>query len=63
MASELELRVQQKRMLFKMLKLEKMNIKAGVTVLGLREDIIAQETEMSEEDVAYVQKQIAKLDI
>lgn len=59
MATDNELRTNQKDLLFKLLRLEKRN--AGSTVIGLRDDIIEAKAKMIQEDVAYVEKMIDSL--
>jgi len=57
--TELEVRREQKRMLYTLKKLERDN--KEVKINGLREAIIAQETEMDQEDIAFVEKKVADL--
>ena len=57
--SNMELRVAQKRQLFKLYRLKKQN--EGITVVGLENDIIETEAEMEQEDVALVKEKIAEL--
>jgi len=60
MPSNRELQVEQRRRLFMLLKLQKLN---GVgKIIGLNDMIIATEAEMEEEDVAYVEKKISELE-
>ncbi|MCL2225971.1 MAG: hypothetical protein FWB96_13470 [Defluviitaleaceae bacterium] len=59
MATKTEMQVEQKRLLYKLLKLKKDNAK--VNVIGLNELINQAEAEMDEEDVAWVEKKIAQL--
>ena len=54
----IELRSQQKRMLYTLKKLERDN--STVTVVGLRGQIKALEVEMEAEDVAYVEKKLGE---
>jgi hypothetical protein len=61
MANAIEIRTTQKSSLFKLLKLEIENKKAGIEVKGLYELIIETKTVMEAEDVAYVEKMIAEL--
>jgi len=61
MANAIEIRTTQKTTLFKFLKLEKENKKAGIEVKGLKDLIIEAKTAMEAEDVAYVEKMIAEL--
>jgi hypothetical protein len=54
MPAMIELRTTQKRMLFMLMKLERDN--PGIKIAGLRDQIIAFQTEMEQEDVALVEK-------
>ena len=57
-STSIELRSQQKRMLYVLKKLERDN--SGIAIKGLREQIQAFEVEMEPEDVAYVEKKLAE---
>ena len=59
MASEFELRRNDKDRLYELLKLKKINEKAGVTVLGLDDAINRVMTFMEQDDVKVVQQMIA----
>ena len=59
MPNILEIKVEQKKRLYQLLRVKK--ALGNQTVNELEEFIIATETEMEKEDVAYVEKQIAKL--
>jgi len=59
MPAMIELRTTQKRMLFMLMKLERDN--PGIKIAGLRDQIIAFQTEMEQEDVALVEKMIAAI--
>lgn len=56
-----DLRVSQKRSLFKLYKIKRRN--KGITIIGLDEEIIETEAEMEQEDVALVREKINELDI
>ena len=57
----LELRVSQKRQLYKLYKIKKRN--KGTMVIGLNEEIIETEAEMEQEDVALVREKINELEL
>jgi len=59
MATSLEVQVEQKKRLFQLLRLKKIN--SDITVKGLDELIIATKAEMQQEDVAWVEKMVAEL--
>ena len=59
MATSLEIQVEQKKRLFQLLSLKKIN--ANIVVKGLDELIIATKAEMQQEDVAWVEKMVAEL--
>ena len=59
MATSLEIQVEQKKRLFQLLSLKKIN--SGIVVKGLEELIIATKAEMQQEDVAWVEKMVAEL--
>lgn len=56
-----EIRITQKNQLFIYLKLERDNSAAGITVIGLDEQILQLETAMVAEDVAWVREKISQL--
>ena len=58
MATELELRSQQKRMLYTLKKLKHDN--PEIEIKGLNDQIRAFQTEMEQEDVALVEKMVAE---
>ena len=58
MPSGLEIRAQQKRMLFALKKLEQHE--KGIHFRELKELIVAIETEMEQEDIAFVEKQVSR---
>ena len=60
MPSNRELQVEQRRRLFMLLKLQKIN--GAGKIIGLNDMIVATEAEMEEEDVAWVEKKIAQLE-
>ena len=59
MASEREIRKEQKRSLYQLKMLERNN--SGIEVKGLHQLINQQEAEMDAEDVAWVEKKITQL--
>ena len=59
MSTNLEIRIVQRDRLFDLLTLRELN--RGSTVNRLEEMIISAEVSMDEEDVAWVEKKIAKL--
>ena len=59
MATSLEIQVEQKKRLFQLLSLKKIN--ANIVVKGLDELIIATKAEMQQEDVAWVEKMVSEL--
>jgi len=59
MATKTEMQVEQRRRLYQLLKLRKEN--ANIEIKGLNELINMNESEMDEEDVAWVEKKIAQL--
>jgi len=61
MATNMEMIVEQRTRLFFLLKLKKVNNAKGIAVEGLEELIIQTEAVMQEEDVAYVEKMVARL--
>ena len=61
MASSIEIRAAQKSELFRLLKLKRLNEKAGIKVEGINELITELKVPMEAEDVAYVEKLIAEL--
>ena len=58
MATNLDLRIWQKRELFRLFKLKYLNENE---VIGLKEQILEAKAAMIEEDIAAVEKQIAEL--
>lgn len=59
MASSLEIRIEQRKRLYQLLKLKKVNPSHKINEI---DDMInAVEAEMEEEDVAWVEKKIAQL--
>ena len=58
--TNMDLRVSQKRNLFKLYKIRKRN--KGITVIGLEKEIVETEAEMEQEDVALVREKINELD-
>lgn len=63
MASELEIRRYDKDRLHELLKLKKLNDKAGVSVVGLDEAINRTTAIMLQDDVLVVEQMIANLQI
>ncbi|MCL1821007.1 MAG: hypothetical protein FWG36_10190 [Oscillospiraceae bacterium] len=61
MPTNLEMRVMQKTALYELLKLKRDNEKSGNKVDGLFDLINKTEATMEAEDVAWVEKKIAKL--
>ena len=59
MATNRELEVQQKTVLFQLLRIKKAN--SGISIKELDETILAYVSAMTKEDVAWVEKQVAKL--
>ena len=57
--SNMDLRVSQKRHLYKLYKIKKQN--AGTVIVGLDEEINETEAEMEQEDVALVKEKIQEL--
>ena len=62
-ASEFEMRRNDKDRLFELLKLKKINGNAGIDVLGLDEAITRVSTFMDQDDVKVVQQMIADLKV
>lgn len=59
MASSLEMRTSQKDRLFDLLKVKKDN--PNISIIGLEESILRTMAVMEKEDVAWVEKMVAKL--
>jgi len=57
--SNMDLRVSQKRQLYKLYKIKKLN--EGINVIGLEKEINETEAEMEQEDVALVREKINEL--
>jgi len=60
MATALEMQAEQKKRLFQLLKLKKVN--AGIKIKELDDLIVATKAEMQQEDVAWVEKMILELE-
>ncbi|MCL2356168.1 MAG: hypothetical protein FWC70_03260 [Defluviitaleaceae bacterium] len=59
--TNLEIRVAQKDKLFTLHRLKKRN--AGITIVGLDDDIVEMEAKMEQEDVALVKEKITELSV
>ena len=61
MPTNMEIRVAQKDKLFTLMKLKKVNEKAGISVVGLNDMIIEAEAVMEQEDVALIKDKVKEL--